>query len=613
MKLHRQLGLTDVFCISAGAMISSGIFILPGPAFAQTGPSVFLSYILAGILALTGAITIAELATAMPKAGGDYFYISRSMGAAAGTISGIGSWLALTLKSAFAVYGISAVLAQIPGVPQFLSGVVVTALFVLLNTVGVKEAGRLEVYLVAVLLVLMSLFVIRGMPAVRIPHFEPFAPEGQGAILITTGFVFVSYGGVLQISSVSEEVREPSRTIPLALVGSVLVVTILYALMLIATVGILEADVLRESVTPIADAARTIAGPVGYWAILAASLMAFVTTANAGVMAASRYPLALGRDGLFPPVFGRVNARFGTPLPALILTGGVICASLLLPLVSLVKAASTVVLLGFVLAHLSVIILRESRIQNYRPTFRSPLYPWIQYVGIVTFSALILDMGLQAIAIFAGLLALGFLTYLLYGRREAETEFALLHLLNRIVDRRLTREGPSLETELKEILYERDDITKDRFDHLIEDAPALDLPETMDLDEFFDVVSEALEGFGGLDRSALKKLLEERETDTSTAISSFVAIPHLVLEGTQRFNLALIRARNGIHFSDECPAVRAVFVLAGTLDERNLHLKALAAIAQIAQDPAFEQRWLAARDDKALRDVILLGKRTRAS
>jgi len=103
--LTKTLGLADVFSISAGAMISSGIFILPGLAFAQIGPAVFLAYGLAGLCALVGSLATIELATAMPLAGGIYFYTGRSMGPLAGTVSGLLNWSAIALKSSFAIFG----------------------------------------------------------------------------------------------------------------------------------------------------------------------------------------------------------------------------------------------------------------------------------------------------------------------------------------------------------------------------------------------------------------------------------------------------------------------------------------------------------------------------
>ena len=117
--LKRELNLLDIFCLASGAMISSGIFILPGLAYKEAGPLVFVSYFLAGILALVGTLSIIELATAMPKAGGDYFFITRSLGPMVGTVSSFLSWTALCLKSAFAVFGIG---LKTPGVNPAKSG-----------------------------------------------------------------------------------------------------------------------------------------------------------------------------------------------------------------------------------------------------------------------------------------------------------------------------------------------------------------------------------------------------------------------------------------------------------------------------------------------------------
>ena len=108
MQLKKDLRLHHVFCIASGAMISSGLFVLPGLAHAQAGPAVVVSYFLAGLLALTGMLSQAELVSAMPKAGGTYFYVTRSMGPAVGTVDGLLTWFSLTLKSAFALIGMAA-------------------------------------------------------------------------------------------------------------------------------------------------------------------------------------------------------------------------------------------------------------------------------------------------------------------------------------------------------------------------------------------------------------------------------------------------------------------------------------------------------------------------
>lgn len=134
-------------------------------------------------------------------------------------------------------------------------------------------------------------------------------------------------------------------------------------------------------------------GMPGYIIIISASLLAFFTTANAGIMSASRYPLALSRDDFLPGIFSKVNKKYKTPTLSIYITGLIIYLSLLLPLEMLVKSASSVILTAYVLTNLAVIILRESKITNYKPSFKSPLYPWMQIFSIMLFTFFIIDLG----------------------------------------------------------------------------------------------------------------------------------------------------------------------------------------------------------------------------
>jgi APA family basic amino acid/polyamine antiporter len=159
MSLKKQIGFLGVFSIASGAMISSGIFVLPGLAFEKAGPAVFLSYFLAGVLGLVGILSVIELSTAMPKAGGDYYFVSKTFGPMLGTVSGILSWVALSLKSAFAVYGITAILSTTLGIEPLISGAVLVAFFVFLNILGAEEAVFFQVLMVLGLIGLMTIFV----------------------------------------------------------------------------------------------------------------------------------------------------------------------------------------------------------------------------------------------------------------------------------------------------------------------------------------------------------------------------------------------------------------------------------------------------------------------
>lgn len=610
MKLKRGLGLIHVFCIASGAMISSGLFILPGLAHARAGPGVVVSYLLAGLLAATGLLSIAELTTAMPKAGGDYFFITRGMGSAVGTVAGLLNWSSLSLKSAFALVGMAALVRLVVPIDAWVVGAALCVVFVAVNVLGVREAARLQVALVAALLGLMLLYVVKGLPAVDVQHFEPFAPEGARAIFSTAGFVFVSYGGLLKVASVAEEVRNPGRVIPLGLILSLLVVSVFYTLMVFVTSGVLPAEELNNSLTPISDGASVFMGQGGRIALGVGAALAFLTTANAGIMAASRYLLALSRDRLLPGPLGRVGERFRTPHVAILVTGAVVMAALFLNLDLLVKVASTALILSYILSNLSIIVLRESGLQNYRPQFRAPLYPWIQILGIVGFAFIILEMGEGAFLISALLIAAGFAIYWFYGRARTERESALLHLVQRLTAKELVT--GSLEAELKEVIRERDDIVLDRFDRLIEHSTVLDLEQGMSMEEFFRLVAERLAGRLKVPAPVLLERLLARERESSTVLSPGLAIPHVIVEGEGMFEVLLARSRQGITFAKDAQPVRSVFVLVGTRDERNFHLRALSAIAQVVQEPGFEKKWMAARGEQALRDVVLLGERKRA-
>ncbi|MGA1867385.1 MAG: amino acid permease [bacterium] len=609
MKLKKELTLIDVFCIATGAMISSGLFILPGLAHAKAGPAVVFSYFLAGILAMNGMLSQAELVSAMPKTGGTYFYVTRSMGSAAGTVDGLITWFSLSLKSAFALVGMAAFTEKIITIKGPIIAMILAGVFILINIVGIKEVGRVQRLLVLGLLSILLVYIIRGFPFVNVHNFEPFVSHGIASVFATAGFVFISFGGLLKVASVAEEVKDPARIIPLGMILSLFVVTVLYTLVVFITSGVLGATELNHSLTPISDGARVFLGAKGVLLLNIAAILAFISTANAGIMAASRYPMALAQDGLLPKTFGIVNRRFKTPVISVLCTGLCIIIALFFDLAILVKMASTVLICTFLFSCLAVIIMRESRVQNYEPKFTSPLYPWTQVIGIIGYGLFIFEMGKDALIAFTVFIAGGFFIYWFYGRIRTNREYALLHLIERITARELTTH--SLETELKEIIQERDEIAKDRFDQIIEKSIILDIDEPIGLEEFFRMASEALARNLAIEAPVLMELLFEREKRTSTVIGKGIAIPHIIIEGEKSFQVLLVRSRQGINFAMHEQKVHAVFVLVGTRDERNFHLRALAAIAQICQDPGFNKKWLAAKSEEGLRDIILLGKRMR--
>ncbi len=607
--MDRKLNFLDVFSIASGAMISSGIFVLPAIAYSHTGSALYISYLIGGIIALIGILSIAELSSAMPRAGGDYYFISRSFGPLMGTINGFLSWFALSLKSAFAIYGLSGVLYILTGFDMSIIALIATLLFVFLNIAGVKEAAMLELILVVFLIAIMIAYIIIGFPSINLAHFSPFAPKGVNSILSTSAFVFISFGGLLKIASVAEEVKNPGKNIPLGMLVSVIVVTILYVLMIFVTTGILKPEDFKNSILPVSDAAEIFAGRPGYIAITIASFLAFITTANAGIMAASRYPLALSRDKLIPESISMVSKRFKTPVLSIVITGIFIIISLQINLETLVKSASSVILIAYILSNVSVIILRESKLINYKPVFRVPLYPYVPVFSIIIYLFLLIDLGMEAIEISLIFIVISMLVYFFYGRRRSKKEFALLYLLKRIIDSKMPQHG--LETELRDVLRHREGILDDQFDKMVKEAVVIDIEEQLSVDAFFKQISVPLGNELDLNSENIYKLLTTRENESTTALNSFVSIPHIILSKTDMLHLMIVRCREGINFTEKADSVKAVFLIIGNEGERILHLRLLASIATLVQEVNFEHDWLEAKDVNYLRDMILLSSRKR--
>lgn len=617
-KLKKELGLLDIFCIASGAMISSGLFILPAIAFAKTGPSVVFSYILAGILVLPAVLAKAELATAMPKAGGVYFFIERSMGAPLGTIGGLASWFSLSFKSAFALLGIGIFATLInPAVTEtqikFIA-IGCALFFMFVNILGVKEAGKTQIILVLSLIGMLLFYIIRGFLAIQPARYVPFTPSGLGAVFSTAGLVFVSFGGLTKICCVAEEVKNPGRNIPLGIFLAFSVVMFLYAACIFITVGLLDSAELTASLTPISAGAGTFMGNLGGIIFAVAAFLAFISTANAGILTASRNSMAMSRDYLLPGFLKKINAKFKTPYISIIFTALFMIAIILfLSMENLVKTASTLMILLFLLVNLSLIVMRESKIQSYRPKFHAPLYPWTQVLGIIGYGFLIFKMGKTPLLITGIFIVCGLTWYLVYARTKINRQAALVHIIERITAKELVR--PTLPDELREIIIERDSIVEDRFDRVIKKCEILDYEQPRKTEctaqDMFKIVSNTLSARLNVDEKIIFNLFVEREKESSTVITPGLAIPHIIVEGTDKFDILIVRCRKGIVFPGAPQPVRTMFILAGSQDERNFHLRALAAIAQIVQSKNFDKDWLSARDAEQLRNIILLAERKR--
>lgn len=612
-KLKKELGLLSLFCIASGAMISSGLFILPGLVFAKAGPSIIISYLLASFLMIPTIFSKAELATAMPKAGGNYFFIDRSMGPYVSTIGGLSDWFSLSLKSTFALLGIGMfALILNPGITEMQIKFIAVAccLFsTIVNTIGVKLAGRFQIAMVIALLSLLTFYIIYGSFSIQLHRYTPFMPLGTGSVFTTAGIIFISYAGLTKIASIAEEVKNPGRNIPLAMFISWIIVSLLFVLVIFITVGLVDSAQLKNSLTPISLGASIFMGRVGSIMLGIAALLAFATTANAGLLAASRTPMAMSRDELLPGLFGKVSKR-GTPAFSIIFTSGfMIFIIFFLTLENLVKAASTMILLLFILINLSVIVMRESKVQHYQPKFRSPLYPWIQILGIIGYGFLIFKMGIISLLIVVIFIICALGWYWVYARSKIKREYALLNVVKRITG--IKSNSYLLDEELRKILLERDNITKERFEHLIERCPVIDLKTSLSADELYKIVANSLAEQLKINPEKLLKLLLKQEKESEITIHSGVACLSISIQGHSKFEFMLVRDREGIIFSDKSSPIYVVFIIVNTPDEHNFYLHSLMWIIRIVEGNDFDKKWLNAQSSEELRNIILSSWRKR--
>ena len=612
-KLKKNLTLFDVYAMSTGAMFSSGLFLLPGIAASYTGNSVYLAYLLAGFLILPAMYCMAELSTAMPKAGGTYYFLDRAMGPLMGTIGGLGSWIAVVFKSAFALVGMGAYLSLYLDIDFRITAVLLTLAFGAINVFGAKETTFLQRVLVTTLVVILIAFCLLGFKYTGLSG--TFSPESDHGAFFKTGFVgfvstiglvFVSYAGLTKVASVAEEVQNPDRNIPLGMTLSLITATVIYTLGTLLLIKILEPKALYDSLTPIADAGRVFMGDwpldLGVIFIVVAAIAAFASTGNAGIMSASRYPYAMAKDKLVPEKLSEVG-KFGTPTLAIIVTVFAMIAVLLLFEVgSVAKLASAFQLLLFGLVCVAVIVMRESRIDSYKPGFKAPFYPWLQIIGIMISFWLIVEMGILAIA-FTGMVTIGcVLWYHFYGSKRTSRRGAIFHVHERLGQQRY--EG--LERELMTIIHDRTQAENLSYEALIARSVMMDFRYGQyDLGQLHDIMGEqSFERFG-----IEKSIIEAQFGEPNLQLRPINEGVFIAYQGSdQIIEPELFVLRFGPQARLNLPNVDNAHTLMFLLSPNKpvgLDLRLAGHLAEVVQSDHFEERWLAAQTDKDMNEVLM--------
>jgi amino acid transporter/nucleotide-binding universal stress UspA family protein len=431
-QLERNIGFLEAMTLGGGTMIGAGIFILPGIAAEGAGPASAISFVVAGFVALLAALSLSELATGMPVAGGSYHYVNRALGGFFGSIVGWGMWTGLMFASAFYMIGFGQYLVQ-PisfldgrGVVVLL-GLVGLALIVGINYYGTEESSKLQNIMIGTETVIVLAYVALGLFFIDPANLEPFAPTGPSGIIATTGIVFVSFLGFEIIATVAGEVKNPSRNIPLSMILSVVLVTILYALVMLVTTGVVRYQEISASLVPVSDVAVVFMGSIGVVAIVAAAAIAAISSSNSSVLAAARVNFAMGRDELMSDYLNVTHDRFGTPHRAIIATGVVTALLIAVGLevetiiALLAEVASFSFLVSYSLVHVALVVFRRANPEEYDPSFRIPdvLYPTVPVLGVILSVVVISQMAIIIIGLGLGVVGLGVGWYFLYVRDHA--------------------------------------------------------------------------------------------------------------------------------------------------------------------------------------------------
>ena len=418
-KLERSISLTGVIIISISGMLGSGIFVLPSIVYPVTGPSLWLAYFIAALGVLPTVFSKSELSTAMPTSGGTYIYIERTLGPFMGTIAGLGLWISLLLKCSFALIGFGAYLSVFTTIDITHTSLALLLLITTLNILGVgKVTSTLFIVVIISTVSLTGIFVL-SLPSLNFPPSVPFMSGGYNGLFSTAATVFISYAGVTKIAAIAEEIKDPGNNLPKGMFYSLLVTTLVYCMATIALTGVLDAGQLTNNLRPFYTLGQVVGGPIIAVVLALVAILTMTSMANAGLLAASRFPYAMGRDKLLPSFLGRVSKIFVTPVTSILLSAFVIAFCIITGNVEgIAKVASAFMIIMFLMVHVSVIILREAQVQWYRPHYKSPLYPFMQIFGIFCCSLLLWNMGIIVLKAFVAIVIPASLLFLLYSKNK---------------------------------------------------------------------------------------------------------------------------------------------------------------------------------------------------
>ncbi len=406
-KLQRVLGLKDAVAVGLGAIIGAGIFVVTGVAAGVSGPSFIIGLLIAGVVASFNGLSSAQLAAVYPQSGGTYEYGYRLLNPALGFSAGWMFVLSKLSAAGIVAIGFGSYFHQLlPYFSPMVYSVAAIALLTLANLWGIQKAGFVNIAIVVITLFSLLYFVVGGVPDMQMSNFEPFAPFGIKGIAESAAILFFAFTGYARIATLAEEVREPRKTIPRAIIITIAVAIVLYAAVSVVAAGVLGAPGMSATSSPLQLAANAMAAPGMSVVITVGASTAMLGVLLSQIMGISRMLLAMGRRNDLPHFFELIHKRTYVPHIAILFTAAVV---LLITIFGsfefVVRTATFTILLYYSIANVAA--LRQPRAEQ----IYGRIVPWLGLAGCVVMS---MSLPFMVIVSGFGLLLAGFvLRYLL--------------------------------------------------------------------------------------------------------------------------------------------------------------------------------------------------------
>jgi len=416
MGLKRTLNLLDATSVGIGAIIGAGIFVVLGIAIGYAGPSVIISIIIAGIVASFTAFSFAELGSAIPKEGGAYEFAFELISPFAGFLVGC-LWLFAQIVAGAAIsLGFASYFVAIFPTFSVKTVAVVAALMLTgLNLVGIKQSATVNNILVIIKIAVLCLFIGFGIFQINPQNFSQFSPNGLYGVLQGAGFIFFAYLGFGRIAALGEEVKNPERNLPLSVLIALIVSIIIYVLTGFTATGLQNYQILAQSGSPIAEAAKAMGNSTIVATVSFGALIATASVLLTNLIGLSRVAFAMARNAQLPKSVARVSSRLGTPYVSILAMGALLTIlAFALDLKQTVAITSFAILSVHLTVNLSAIRLRKKMPGSRR--FRVPLYPLIPSLGLFSCAILMFSLPLESWVVAAVVVAITAVLYLLSRR-----------------------------------------------------------------------------------------------------------------------------------------------------------------------------------------------------